>query len=500
MANFVKKMQRKKSLRINIIFSAIYQFIKIIVPFITAPYISRVLGVTYVGEYSYASSIIFYFTAVASFGFNTYGNYEISKYRDDKEKVKNIFWNVFNAQFIFSSLSLMILLSLTYFGVLSSANRLLYFVMSLSVVAIAFDTSFYYQGNEEYVALAVRDTIVKIISTVFIFIFVKSQAYSDFLIYAGIISGNAVVCSFVVFFPSLRKVGFIDLKKINIIKPIYGGLVFFIATIFSSVYLQLNKTFIGIFSTTQENGYYEQAMKVAQMVISVLASLGSIMISRESYLFAHNEPKEAKRILYKALNLLILLSLPCIAGILVTSKYLVPMFFGQDFAPSAKVLDVLTIFAVVNPFSQLIINAYMIPIKKRSVANWMTIFVAALDVVIAIPLTKYYGAVGAATALAVVQVVLFLLLAKYSNKFIEWKKVFARYLPKPLDATLIMVIVVIGLMSLFGTFLVSMIIFILAAIVVYFGLLILFREDMVISYSKLVINKLRKSVRKLIKK
>ena len=67
-------------------YNLIYQILIIVLPLITTPYISRVLGAENIGIYSYTISVATYFILFGSLGIATYGQREIAYIQDDKKK------------------------------------------------------------------------------------------------------------------------------------------------------------------------------------------------------------------------------------------------------------------------------------------------------------------------------------------------------------------------------------------------------------------------------
>ena len=79
------------SVKKNFFYQMIYEVFVIVLPFITSPYLARVIGAAGVGEYSYYYSIAFYFVLFAMLGIKNYGNREIAKVRDDCELKDKLF-------------------------------------------------------------------------------------------------------------------------------------------------------------------------------------------------------------------------------------------------------------------------------------------------------------------------------------------------------------------------------------------------------------------------
>ena len=83
-----------KSIKKNLILSTMYQVLTMLVPLITAPYVSRVLGVDGMGIYSYTHSYVMYFMLIAALGTVSYGTREIARHRNNIEKRTQIFWEI----------------------------------------------------------------------------------------------------------------------------------------------------------------------------------------------------------------------------------------------------------------------------------------------------------------------------------------------------------------------------------------------------------------------
>ena len=172
----------KKSIKKNYLYNLLYQIITILLPIITTPYISRVLGVEKIGIYSYAISISAYFILFGSLGIALYGQREIAFCQNDKNKYSKAFWEIFFLRVITMSISLIIF----YFTFgLHSEYSLYYKILTLELIGNCIDISWFFQGLEEFKKTVIRNIIVKLISVLCIFLFIKKQndLYKYFIIY-----------------------------------------------------------------------------------------------------------------------------------------------------------------------------------------------------------------------------------------------------------------------------------------------------------------------------
>ena len=68
------------------------------------------------------------------------------------------------------------------------------------------------------------------------------------------------------------------------------------------VYTVLDKTMIGVITqNAYENGYYEQALKIAKLVLTIVTSLGTVMIPRIGYHYSKGDTETVKAYMYRAL-------------------------------------------------------------------------------------------------------------------------------------------------------------------------------------------------------
>lgn len=161
-----------KSVKKNFIYNLVYQVLVLILPIITTPYISRVLGPENVGIYSFTISIVTYFTLFGSLGVSLYGQREIAYARENKTKRKKIFLEIIIFRFITMAIAMVVYY---FIYVRSNQYQQYYQILLFYLVAAAFDISWFFQGMEEFKKTVTRNVIVRIASVCCIFIFVKNR-------------------------------------------------------------------------------------------------------------------------------------------------------------------------------------------------------------------------------------------------------------------------------------------------------------------------------------
>ena len=166
------KMDIKKSVTKNYIYNLIYQIFAIIVPLITTPYLSRVLGAENIGIYSYTLSVTTYFILFGSLGIAMYAQREIAYVQEDKYKRSKVFFEIL----LIKVITLMISMGIFYvtFGI-QGQYSVYYKIFLLEIIANIIDISWFFQGIEEFKKTVMRNMLVKSISIALIFILVKNS-------------------------------------------------------------------------------------------------------------------------------------------------------------------------------------------------------------------------------------------------------------------------------------------------------------------------------------
>ena len=166
-------MAQNGKLKKNLLYNISYQILVIILPLITAPYVSRVLGSHNVGVYSYTQAFANYFYLFTMLGVNNYGNRTIAAVRDDQYKLSKTFWEIFSFQFLLG-----LIISFGYFIYclyFIRTDKIIYLMQFFYVVSGVFDVNWLCFGLEKFKFTTMRSTIIRIGMAVSTFVFVKDQ-------------------------------------------------------------------------------------------------------------------------------------------------------------------------------------------------------------------------------------------------------------------------------------------------------------------------------------
>lgn len=213
-----------------------------ILPLITIPYVSRVLGADNLGVYSYTYSVAVYFAMIGYLGFENYGNRLIAQNRGDQTQLDAAFSGAYAFQMLSGFLA--VFLYIGYMMLFCRMNNMIAWIQIMYVSASLFDISWLYFGLEKFKKPAAISILARIAAFLAIFIFVKDR--DD-------LSEYTVICSFsylmsnVLLWPGIRrKVHFCRVPLKDILKHGRGTMILFFPVLIMCVYRSMDKIMLEI--------------------------------------------------------------------------------------------------------------------------------------------------------------------------------------------------------------------------------------------------------------
>ena len=336
----------------NYIYNVGYQVLGLLVSLVTVPYVSRILGASSIGDYSFTSGIVSYFAIVAVLGTPNYAQKEIAYFQSDYDARSRVFWEIL----LFRAV-MIIVTTIGYIAFLLFSDRqyhTLYSIQLITIIALLFDFSWLFQGMEDFKTISVRSTVVKMICTACIFIFVKEK--NDLSIYALIMSLSAFLGNLLIL-PKVRKyIKRVSIRTINIKRHIPGILIMFSSVVSVQVYTVLDKTMLGIMVDTTQVGYYAQAQKLVNISLMMISSFAIVLLPRMAALFQQEDRKGMERYIKLSFDYLFFLSIPISLGTFLCAEDLVLLLFGNDFIPTIRMLRIICVLTVITGAGQIMGN------------------------------------------------------------------------------------------------------------------------------------------------
>ena len=410
----------RKSIRKNYVYNLIYQILVIIIPIITIPYVSRILGATNIGIYGYTLSISAYFILIGSLGVALYGQREIAYVQKSKNKCSRIFWEIFILRIITMIISTIVF----YIVFINSKNDYnIYFkILLLEMFGNMLDISWFFQGLEEFGKTVSRNLIVKIISLICIFLFVRTK--NDLSIYFIIYVASIIVGNLSLWFYMPKYIEKVSIGSLTIFRHLKPTIGLFIPQAAIQIYTVLDRTMIGvIISDKSEVGFYTQGEKIIKLLLTIITAMGTVMLPRIASRFAEKNTKSIQTYIYKSFNLVFILAFPLMFGLMSISKSFVPLFFGPGYEKVIPIMIILSPIVVIIGMSNVIGMQYLLPTKRQKEFTISVICGAVTNFFINLILISKYGAIGAAISTLIAELIVTGIQIKYVKKDFDFNKI-----------------------------------------------------------------------------
>jgi len=478
---------KQTSLKSNFVFNLIYQVVAIITPIITTPYISRVLGAEGNGRYSYALSIVTYFGMFGILGITTYGQLKIAQCRDDEEQLRK------NISEIMTIKTITMLLSIICYGVIIATAddnyRIIYMVLLFFLLQNINDVAFIFQGLEMFKTLAIRNLIIKIVNIAMIFMFVKDLG--DIYIYVFIIHGVMFIGNFFLWPKVFKYFKIVNPLHCNFMYHLKESFVYFVPTIATSVYTVLDKSMIGwITKSEAQNGYYEQAHKIEQILVVLVTALGVVTLPRMAYLNKNKDRDGMKHIMDITVNFIMFISLPMCVGLFAVAPVLVPCFLGDGYEACIPLVRIFSLLIIIVGLDNTIGKQCLVATNRQRMFNIGVISGAVLNFLVNMCLIPVLGANGAAISSVCAEGLILTLFLIFSCDMINFKPMVVSFIKYGIIAAVMGVIVwLIGRAMEVRTL--TLVVQIAAGVAIYFVILIIIRDEFVMRAMKMVMSKLK---------
>ena len=414
----------------NYLYNLSYQLLVIVLPVITTPYITRVFSSNDLGSYGYYNSIVTYFILLATLGVANYGTKEISGHRKNVQKT---FWGIYSLQVLATCLALVLYIATCL--LIPSMNNLIAYILGFSLLSRGLDISWLFQGMEDFKKITVRNTAVKLLGVASVFIFVKKP--SDLYLYIILLVVYDLLGQLSMWLPAREHIGRPHLDIVYAKRHIKPVILLFLPQIAISLYITLDRTMLGALSSTTDVGIYDQALKLLNILLTIVTSLGSVMLPRVSNLLSLGNQKAVNKLHEMSFLVYNLVIFPMIAGILIVNKDFVNFFLGQDFQEARHAIAIMVFRMFFIGWTNIMGIQILIPHNKNREFMLSTTIPAFFSVGLNILLIPSLGYIGASIVSVDTEGLVWLLQLYFTRSYLKEIKIVPSML-KILAASLIM--------------------------------------------------------------
>ena len=396
----------------NYAYNLSYQLLVIILPIITTPYVTRIFSSDDLGTYGYFSSIVIYFILLATLGVANYGTKVISGHRKDIDKN---FWGIYSLQLGATILSIFLYFMLYIF--LQFMHNPVALILGLSLLSKGLDISWLFQGLEDFRKITVRNITVKLIGVIAIFLFIKSD--SDLYLYVFLLTIFELLGQLSMWLPARAFIGkpHFDWEYAKQhLKPI---VLLFLPQIAISLYVTLDRTMLGALASTKDVGIYDQALKLVNILLTLVTSLGSVMLPRVSNLLSLGDHKAINKMHEMSFLIYNLVIFPIMAGMLIVNDDFVNFFLGQDFQEARYAIAIMIFRMFFIGWTNIMGIQILIPHNKNKEFMLSTTIPAIVSVGLNLLLLPKLGYIGAAIVSVLTEVLVWLIQLFYTRSYLR---------------------------------------------------------------------------------
>lgn len=461
----------------NYLWNIGYQIFIILVPLVTVPYINRVLGPTGVGINAYTNSVVQYFILLGSLGINLYGSRGTAYIRDDQKKLTTYFWELAFLRIICIVIALAVYLGFTGF---SEKYRWFYLAQGLALAGTALDISWFFQGLENFRITVLRNMFVKVASIVLIFTMVHTP--DDTMLYILILAFSQLLGNLTMW-PSVRRYvkSFPGWKQLNLKKHIRPAVGMLVPQLAIQIYVQLNKTMLGMLVGVTASGFYDNSDKIIKILLAVVTATGTVLLPHVANNFARGNSKAVQRSLKISMHIILALAFPLAFGIASVASPFTFYFFSVKFMPVAQLMMVESIVVIPIAISNAIGVQYLLPTNQMKPYTTSVILGSIVNIVLNVPLILRWEALGAIIATVLSETAVMVYQIWFVRKQIDLGELFSESW-KYFAAGLGMFFVVQIVQHSLPRSILSLIIEVVVGAFVYLVLFIIFRPKIVLGY------------------
>lgn len=374
-----------------------------IFPLITFPYVSRVLGPDGTGKVSLALSWVTYFNLFAQLGIPTYGVRTCAKIRDDRAELTKVTQELLIINLVMGAISYALFFALMLVNPVMQHEKTLYIIMSSFILFNAIGMEWLYRGLEQYTYITIRSILFKLVGLIAMFFLIRAK--QDYVIY-GILTIFAGAASNVFnFFHAHKYIGMRPVGHYEFRRHFKAIGVFFAMSCATTIYTNLDFVMLGHMKEDLDVGYYNASVRIKSILVSLVTSLGTVLLPRSSYFVEHGLMEDFWRITKKALNFVLIVATPLTVYFMFFAKEGIFLLAGSQYQGAVLPMQIIMPTLIFIGFSNILGIQVLVPLGQEKVVLYSEVAGAVTDLIINLLLIPQYGAAGAAVGTLVAEMV-----------------------------------------------------------------------------------------------
>lgn len=382
----------QNNFRTNTVIMLLYQISMYLIPLITIPYVSRILGPEGVGVFSYTSAIMSFCIVLTTMGVAIYGKREIASCLD--ESTRNItFWSIFSIE------TMMLLVTATgyiiYIYISNTPYRVAAWLQLLALLGAWLDISWLFFGVENFKIAILRNILIRLITLIAIFIFVKESTHTNR--YVAIVAFSDLVSVVPLWLMLKKYVTAVNINVSDIKKRIIPMLKMLVTAVSLNLFIIADKIILAAYETISMVGIYDNAFRISKVTVSIITTIGIVMLPRMTKMFAEGSSKSFDYFC-RSLSLTMFVGAGCCFGLIAVAPTFIPLYLGADFYDSIYITQILAVVLLFIAWGNVFRSQYILPQKMDSVYVKSILYAVCTNLVLNILLIPKFSIYGAAIA------------------------------------------------------------------------------------------------------
>ena len=387
---------REKSIRTNVILNIIRLVSSLLLPMISYPYISRVLGPVSLGKIDFAASIVNYFAVIAGLGIPTYGVICCSKVRNDENTLKKSVAELLTINFTLTFIAYLTLFVMIAVVPVFQSNQKEILIYSVTLFFTTIGIDWLYSALEEFKYITIRSIVFKAISVVMMVLLVKNP--DDYIVYECILIFSTVGSNVLNFIHARHFIDFRGLKAADLKKHFIPILMFAFASIASTINANTDTAMLGFLKNDYEVGIYGFAVKFNSLLVGVNNAALTAMVPRLSYYAGQHDKTQFNVLLKKTSDSVMAIACGIPIFFCVFANETIRIIGGENYLEAIWTMIVLNLCVIVLGATWIMGVGVLQTCGRQNLYAKTMWLAVAINVCVNILLIPHFGAIGAATA------------------------------------------------------------------------------------------------------
>ncbi|WP_026523067.1 flippase [Butyrivibrio sp. VCB2001] len=485
------------SIKRNTIYNAIKTISSILFPLVIFPYVSRVLLPENFGKVNFGTSIVSYFSLLATLGISTYAIRACSAVRNDDKALEDTASQIFSISIVTTVIAYFFLMLFLFANNKLEDYRHLIAIQSLSILATTVGADWLNSAMEDFRFITVRTVAFQFISLLLVFIFVRRpEDYLKFAVISMISSAGASVLNvwhrqrFCRVHLIIDLIHGIEWKRHMI--PIMS---LFTMLLSQQILNNLDVSMLGFMKGDREVGLYSTAMKIYNLVTQAILSITWVVLPRLTISFNNKDYNRINALLNSVVDFTLCLGLPCFVGLFILADDVLMAIAGGEFVEASECLMILSVSMIFMFLINIFGNLVLLPKGEDKTFTIAWIAAMAFNIISNAYFIPRCGIIGAAITTLLANMIVAIICIINVDKAVDFGNKKQHFIP-PIIGTILVGVICILSKIIVGNSIITIVVSIIISIIVYVTVLILCRYQLVVTTLNSVVGVLNRKKNK----